>query len=249
MLGVLYTSDANLDGALTAYRRRLLANPNNGDAHRKLGQIYLELGRHQEASGEFTAALLLDPMNAEAFAGRAQIRLRLGDYADAVKWARAALMLNRTHAAAQYTLGASLIRLGRGDEGTAALEEFRRLQAAAQAAANQEWELKLLRQSVQARLDAGDFGAAADLLQQLVSRQPDAAINYVNLGIALERAGRYEAAIDAYQKAAALVADANVHGRLATAYGALGRVQESQAEQALDDRAKENRIRSRGPGR
>ena len=54
-LGVLYTSDADLDGALRAYRQRVLANPNNSDAHRKLGQIYLELGRHEEASAEFTA--------------------------------------------------------------------------------------------------------------------------------------------------------------------------------------------------
>jgi tetratricopeptide (TPR) repeat protein len=249
MLGVLYTSDGDLDGALTAYRRRVLANPNNGDAHRKLGQIYLELGRHNEASAEFTAALMLDPMNAEACAGRAQIRLRLGDYADAAKWARATLMLNRTHAAAQYTLGASLIRLGQLDEGNAALEEFRRLQAAAQAAADEEWELKLTRQSAQARIDAGDFGEAAALLEQVVSRRPDAAINHVNLGIALERAGRYEAAIDAYRKAVALNADANVHARLAAAYAALGRAQESQAEQALDDRAKENRIRAGGQGR
>ena len=182
MLGVLYTSDADLDGALTAYRKRVLANPNHSDAHRKLAQIYLELGRHDEASAEFTASLLLDPMNAEAYAGRAQIRLRLGDYADAAKWARAALMLNRTHAAAQYTLGASLIRLGRADDGNAALEEFRRLQAAAQAAANQDWALKLIRQSAQARIDAGDFSEAAALLQQVVSRQPDVAINHVNLG-------------------------------------------------------------------
>jgi tetratricopeptide (TPR) repeat protein len=248
-LGVLYTTDANLDGALTAYRKRVLANPNNSDAHRKLAQIYLELGRHEEASAEFTAALLLDPMNAEAYAGRAQIRLRLGDYADAAKWAQAALTLSPTHAAAQYTLGASLTRLGRADEGNAALDEFRRLQAASQAAASLEWELKLIKLSAQARIDDGHFGEAAVLLQQVASRQPDVAVNHVNLGLALERAGRYEAAIDAYRKAVALNTDASVHGRLAAAYAALGRTQESQAEQALYDRAKENRVRARGPGR
>ena len=251
-LGVLYTSDANLDGALTAYRKRVLANPNNSDAHRKLAQIYLELGRHEEASAEFTAALLLDPMNAEAYAGRAQIRLRLGDYAGAATWAQAALTLNPAHAAARYTLGASLTRLGRADEGNAALDEFRRLQAASQAAASLEWELKLLKLSAQARIDDGNFGEAAALLQQVASRQPDVAVNHVNLGLALERAGRYEAAIDAYRKAVALNdadASVNVHGRLASAYAALGRAQESQAEQALYDRAKESRARARGPGR
>jgi tetratricopeptide (TPR) repeat protein len=188
-------------------------------------------------------------MNAEAYAGRAQIRLRLGDYADAAKWAQAALALNPMHAAALYTLGASLTRLGRADEGSAALDEFRRLQAASQAAASLEWELKLLRLSAQARIDDGNFGEAAVLLQQVAARQPDVAVNHVNLGLALERAGRYEAAIDAYRKAVALNADASVHGRLAAAYAALGRAQESQAEQALYDRAKESRVRARGPGR
>jgi tetratricopeptide (TPR) repeat protein len=195
---------------------------------------------------------LLDPMNAEAYAGRAQIRLRLGDYAGAATWAQAALTLNPAHAAARYTLGASLTRLGRTDEGNAALDEFRRLQAASQAAASLEWELKLLKLSAQARIDAGNFGEAAALLQQVASRQPDVAVNHVNLGLALERAGRYEAAIDAYRKAVALNdadASVNVHGRLASAYAALGRAQESQAEQALYDRAKESRARARGPGR
>ena len=63
-------------------------------------------------------------MNAEACAGRAQIRLRLGDYVEAAKWAQAALTLNPAHAAARYTLGASLTRLGRTDEGAAASMNF-----------------------------------------------------------------------------------------------------------------------------
>ena len=45
---------------------------------------------------------------------------------------------------ALYALGASLLRLGRTAEGTAALDEFHRLQAAAQAAASEEWQRKLL---------------------------------------------------------------------------------------------------------
>jgi hypothetical protein len=40
-----------------------------------------------------------------------------------------------------------------------------------------------------------------------------------------------------------------VRAAVAAAYAALGRAQESQAEQALYDRAKENRVRARGPGR
>ncbi len=249
LLGVLYTSDADLEGALGAYRRRVRVNPNNSDAHRKLAQIYLEQSRHEEAWAEFGAALLLDPANAEAWAGRAQVRLRLGDYAGAVNGARRALALNRAHAAAQYTLGTSLLRLGQVEEGTVALEEFRRLQTAAQAAADREWELKLLRQAAQNRLDAGDPDAAAASLQQVVARQPDVAANHITLGLVLQRAGRHAAAIDAYRQALAISAEADVHGHLAAAYAALGREAERQAEQALADRQKENRIRTRGFGR
>ena len=146
-LGTLYISDANLAGALGAYRRRVLVNPNHGDAHRKLAQIYLELGRHEEAYAEFAAALLLDPANAEAHAGEAQVHLRRGEYDAAEQSARRALALNPNHLSAQYALGAALLRLGRTAEGTAALDAFRRLQDAAQAAADREWELKLRRQA------------------------------------------------------------------------------------------------------
>jgi tetratricopeptide (TPR) repeat protein len=144
-LGTLYIGDANLSGALGAYRRRVSVNPNHSDAHRKLGQIYLELGRHEEAAAEFTAAALLDPANAEAHAGRAQVYFRRGEYDAAGQSARRALALKPAHLAAQYTLGASLLRLGRTAEGTEALEIFRGLQEAAQAAADREWALKLRR--------------------------------------------------------------------------------------------------------
>jgi len=148
-LATLYLRDANLSGALGAYRRRVAVDPNLSDAHRKVAQIYLELGRHEEASAEFAAALRLDPSNGEAQAGLAQVHFRRGEYEAAAQAARRALALNHTHLAAQYTLGASLLRLGRTSEGTEALDVFRRLQEAAQAAADREWELKLRRQAAQ----------------------------------------------------------------------------------------------------
>jgi tetratricopeptide (TPR) repeat protein len=106
------------------------------------------------------------------------------------------------------------MRLGRADEGNAALDKFRRLQAASQAAASLEWELKLLRLSAQARIDDGNFGEAAVLLQQVASRQPDVAVNHVNLGLALERAGRYDAAIEPIAKPSPWPSSVIAHGRL-----------------------------------
>jgi Flp pilus assembly protein TadD len=138
------------------------------------------------------------------------------------------------------------MRLGQLDQGSAALEEFRRLQAAAQSASDEEWALKLLKQSAQASLDTGDLDGATAALEKVAARQPGNAANHVNLGIALERAGRYDRAIDEYRAALALDADANVHGRLATAYRALGRERESEGEQLLYERSKQDRFRGRG---
>jgi tetratricopeptide (TPR) repeat protein len=242
-LGVWYTADANLDGARTAYRKRIDVNPNNSDAHRKLGQIYLEQSRHEDAEAELSAALLLDPQNAEAHASRAQLHLRLGEYADAETSARRALALNRSHIAARYALGAALLRLGRTEDGTRELEEFQRLQTDALARANQEWQLKLTRQAAQASLDAADFTRAVDLLQQAVSLDPDSASAHMTLGIVLERAGRHADAVEVFHQALARGAGLEVHRRLAASYAALGRWQESQAEEALYRRAMADRVR------
>jgi tetratricopeptide (TPR) repeat protein len=248
-LGFLYLNAADLDGALSAYRRRLVANPNNGDAHRQLGQIYSELGRDQEASAELSAALLLEPANTEAHASLAQLYLRLGNYRDAAIFARQALALNRAHLAAQYVLGTSLMRLGRREEGTAVLEVYRQLQASAQAAADQAWQLKLVKQAAQSRADEGDLDGAAALLGQVIAREPGVVENYVTVGLVLERSGHHQAAIDAFRNALALKPDADVHGYLAAAYAALGRTEESHAEQVAHDRVKQERLRAQGLAR
>ena len=248
VLGTVYASDTDLERALRAYRRRIDANPNNSDAHRKLGQIYLEQTRNDEALAELVAALLLDPSNAEAHAVRAQLHLRTGGYANAETSARRALMLNPAHMAARYALGASLMRLGRTEEGARELDEFQRLQTDALARTNREWEVKLILQAAQASLDHGDPDRAATLLQEAVSLEPDAA-TYVSLGLVLTRAGRVVDAIAALQQAARRGAGAEVHRHLADAYARLERWPESQAEAALYNRAKEERLRGAGRGR
>src|SRR4029453_291022 len=116
---------------------------------------HLEQGHHDEARAEFAAALLIDPLKAEAHVGRAQVHLRSGDYESADRAARRALALNPPQASARYALGASLVRIGRVEEGARELDEFRRVQAEGLAKANQEWELKLIRQSAPDRGERG----------------------------------------------------------------------------------------------
>jgi tetratricopeptide (TPR) repeat protein len=248
-LGILYMSNADLDGALAAYHKRVNANPNSSDAHRKLGQIYLEQSRYDEARAEFAAAVLLDPRNSEAHAGRAQAFLRMGEFADAEMASRRALALNQAHVAARYALGTSLVRLGRIDEGSRELDEFQRLQTAAQAKASQDWELKLIRQSAQAAMNEGDLNRAAALLNRAASIESDVPSNYTSLGLVLERAGRHAEAIDAFRKALEKRAGPEVHRYLARAYAAAGRQQESEAEQDIYNRAKRDRMLEGNRGR
>jgi tetratricopeptide (TPR) repeat protein len=248
-LGGLYMSNADLDGAQTAYRKRVAANPNNSDAHRKLGQVYLEQGHYDEARAEFAAAVLIDPLNAEAHVGRAQVHLRSADYESAERAARRALALNPSQASARYALGASLVRVGRVEEGARELDEFRRVQAEGLAKANQEWELKLIRQSAQIAVNERDFDRAAALLNRAAAMGPDAASNYTSLGLVLEQAGRHAEAIDAFHKALEKRAGPEVHRYLARAYAAAGRHQESEAEQEIYNRVKRDRMLEGNRGR
>ena len=108
-----------------------------------------------------------------------------------------------------------------------------------------EWELRLIKQAAQARIDAGDSAGAIALLQQIVARRPDLVANHVNLGIVLQDQGDYADAIAVYHRALALDPDANVHGRLAAAYTGDWADTGKRIRAAPRDQAQANRIRAR----
>ena len=81
-IGGLYATRADFDRAAPAYRKRTDVNPNNSEAHRKLGEIYVLQGRDDAALAEFAVAQRLDRDNAEAFAEAGQVYLRAARFAD-----------------------------------------------------------------------------------------------------------------------------------------------------------------------
>ena len=231
--------------AVDAAAKRVDINPNNGDAHRALGEIHLQLGEHEQALTEFLAALLVNPQDAESFAAIAQIHLRTGRYPAAIEAAQRALDINPTHKTAPYALGSALTRAGRIDEGAAALQRFEQIRTRSLEQEQRDWDLKMLNQEANVRLANGDDEAAIAALEKVVSNDP-AAISLVTLGRVLKKVGRYREAIQRFRQASDLQASPEVYRLLAETYEAQGEPDEGQKYRAAYQRAKEDRLRKSG---
>lgn len=244
LMGRALIADTDFDGAIQAFTRRVEVSPNYAPAHRALGEMYLQVGRDDEALAELTAAALIEPADALAHAGRAQLHLRNGRYQDAAGAARAALARDGTNLSALYALGTALVRLGRAGDGEEALARFRAGQDAARARDERAWELRLLRQTAAAHLERGELAEAVERLQTAVALQPDAQ-TYAALGAVLKRAGRTQDALDALEKAVAAQGGVPmVHALMADLLAALGRIDDSRRHAALAARARDERLRA-----
>ena len=232
--------------ATEAGTSRIEANPNNGDGHRALGDVYVQIGGHDEALTEFLAALLVNPRDADSLAGIAQIHLRSGRYQDAADSAQRALDVNPDHASAAFALGSALTRIGRADEGARALERFAQIRAKALEREQRDWDLKMAKQEAAVSLTKGESEAAITALRKAVSYEPDAAASYVTLGRVLKNVGRYAEAIESFEKASQLQTTPEVYRLLADTYKDMGQVEASQKALAEYQRLKEERLRKNG---
>jgi tetratricopeptide (TPR) repeat protein len=232
--------------ATEAGTRRIEANPNNGDAHRALADIYLQIGDHDEALTEFLAALLANSRDADSFAGIAQIHLRSGRYQDAADVAQRALDVNPDHSSAAFALGSALTRIGRADEGARALERFSQIRAKALEREQREWDLKMAKQEASVSLTKGESEAAITALRKAVSYEPNAADSHLTLGRVLKNVGRYAEAIESFEKASQLQATPEVYRLLSDTYKEMGQVEASRKALAEYQRLKEERLRKTG---
>jgi tetratricopeptide (TPR) repeat protein len=247
MIGSIRVIELNLEAAAAAFARRVDVNPNNPDAHQKLGDVYLRQGRRDEALAEFLTVLLLAPKRAQAYAGIAQLQVRFAAHAEAADAARQALEIDPTHKEARYALATSLLRLGRTEEGQKELQAFQRLQEEAAAATRRRYELDAIRRDSAVSLAKGDYASAVQLFSRAVTYEPDSARSNVDLGLALAKAGRQQEAIAPLEKALQLGAEPDVYLRLADVFTALGRQEDAQryttAYNAITERMKLERIR------
>ena len=224
MVGLVYANQADFERATEAVRRQVAVNPNNADAHRRLGDGYLRLGRTTEALTEFLAALLVDRTNVLSHVGIAQLQLRAGNHAEAARAARDALVFDSSQQEARYVLAMSLTRLGQADEARRELGEFERLQAQAVAESRRKFELDGLRRQVAVHLAAAEHASAIPLLRQIIDHEPGVAAHYVAVGLSLMKIGQTMEAIQSFEGALQRgPAEPDVYRYLAEAYLAADR--------------------------
>ena len=231
MVALIYASQADFERASEALRKQVAVNPNNADAHRRLGDSYARQERTREALAEFTAALLVDRSSVLSYVGISQIHFRAGNYQPAADAAASALAIDRSQREARYVLAMSLLRMGKTDDGNRELQEFQRLQAELSAETQRKFEMDGLKRQIAVSLDQKDYQAAIPLLRQAIEWEPDAAAHFTSLGHALAMTGHIPEAIQMFEAAVQREAlNPDVHRQLAEAYLTAGRVDASRKE-------------------
>ncbi|HEU4689620.1 MAG TPA: tetratricopeptide repeat protein [Vicinamibacterales bacterium] len=232
-LGSLRVNQADFDGAVAAYTRRIEANPNSGEAHRQLGEIYFLQGKNEEALTEFLAATWLDPRDAKAHAAAGQVQVRLLNYAEAVVALQRALSLDASLQEARYALGTSLMRLGKTADARRELEVFERQRTETELIGQHAFGLDAVRREASRSLLAGAFDQAIASYERALTLDPNGARSHRDLGLALLRAKRPQEAIAHLAAAQKLEATAEGYAYLADAYNATGDREESARQRAL----------------
>jgi tetratricopeptide (TPR) repeat protein len=247
MLGSIRVDRADFEGAVAAYSQRVEINPNHGEAHRQLGEIYFLQGRHPEALAEFSAASWLDPQDARAHAATGQLHVRMLNYGEAVVALRRALSIDPYQREARYALGTSLMRLGKVEEGRAELESFQRQQAAGEAAGQREFQLEALRREASRNLNAGAVERAIGLFAEVLAADTASARSHRDLGLALLRARLPLDAIPHLEAAQRTDGSSDGFRSLAEAYAAVGNREAGSRQmdlyRAAVEQAKRERIR------
>ena len=171
------------------FQRALELNPGGADIYDLYGRMYAALGRFDEAIAMQRRAQELDPLAHRLDVSTTQ--LRAGYYAEAAAGAAHALeddpALDRGYA----TLGWAKIRLGKTDEGLAALER-----AVALTGGNQ-W----LAQLAQAYAETGRTEQARDLLRHLEEQGGHSYVSPYHLAFVYTGLGEHERALDLLEQA------------------------------------------------
>jgi tetratricopeptide (TPR) repeat protein len=225
-------NQADFDGAIKAYARRITLNPNNGEAHRSLGEIYYLQGRDDEALAEFLVAVWIDPMDARAYTALGKVQVRAQRYAEAVPVLQRAVALDPGRADAHYALGQALARIGKVEDARREIAEFERLDAAQREKGQRDFRIEQTRVEAGRLLAAGDLDGAVALLRGLAAEEPENPRWQRELGAAFLRARRLPEAIAVLEAAQSRTATVEGERLLADAYAAAGRPADARERQA-----------------
>ena len=112
----------DLDGALEAFTQACAAAPSSAHAHNKLGTVYVDLQRWDDAFAEFSKATQLDPRYAPAHSNLGNVYRERGRLDEAVACYQRAISMDPEYWVAHQNLGVVFKQQGRiGD----AVREFK----------------------------------------------------------------------------------------------------------------------------
>ncbi|MGU3496662.1 sulfotransferase [Xanthobacteraceae bacterium A53D] len=139
-----------MEGALDAAQRAVMASPHSADAQNALGEILAAMNRHDEAFAAFDAAARLPGARADALVNRAILQMELGHKAEALAGFDAVLAAQPDHAPA-WVNRVDLKRFAAGDPDIVQMEKL----AAAQGTLGFDDRMALHFALGKAYLDAG----------------------------------------------------------------------------------------------
>jgi tetratricopeptide (TPR) repeat protein len=117
----------NWPAAEASLRRATVLDPNYANAHRWLGHVLSNSGRHSEALSEMARARELDPFSPAMHMVSAQVAYNSREFAAAERHARQSIAIDPNFWAAYVNLGQALAEQRRLEEALAAVSEAHRL--------------------------------------------------------------------------------------------------------------------------
>jgi tetratricopeptide (TPR) repeat protein len=215
------------NSALTIWQDTVEKRPSNPRARNDLGLALVQLGKVQEAIGQYEQALRIKADYADAHNNLGLALREQGGLQEAIGHYEQALQINPNSAQAHNNLGLALVQLGRLQEAISHYEQALRIKPDL---AEPHYNLGVALQG------AGQLQEAIGQYAQALRIKPDYADAHNDLGVALARTGHVQEAIEHWEQALRIKPDyADAHNNLGIAQFRLGRVQEAigQYKQAL----------------
>jgi tetratricopeptide (TPR) repeat protein len=220
--GVTYHRRGELGAAFKDLRTASALDPTATRPLEILGDVSLELGRHERAAERYAAYLAIDDSSARLYYKLGLARYRARDFRAAIEPLQHAVRLDKSLAVAHLLLGMCLREQG----------HLRPARTSLEMASSLEPSLTPPREALASLYQAmGDTRRAIDQLEALVALDNDSPARVVALGRAYADAGRHDAAVLTLGRAVERFPDSS------TAYAALGRVWLEAAEQRRDEAA------------
>jgi tetratricopeptide (TPR) repeat protein len=207
LANLLETDDRS--AALVAYRQAIEIQPQIAQLRIRLAELFLDLGRLDDAERELTSAIQLAPQNNQAQYRLAQVLLQRGNPARSLEWATKAAAYQPPRREIHELLAQLYRRLGQSDKST---EQATLLRTAAFASGY--WpdpyfeELKRLRRDplwlgyqAQLLLHQGQSAEALAILEALVQDRPDDAAVCDQLARSLIHVGLLDRAAEVLEPA------------------------------------------------